>query len=375
MKPIPFTSIRLVVFVSLAVLVLGAVMLSKTVEVCMGQLLGLSEKNEILKFLGIGFGGILLVWQAVIANKRAKAMEETAKAQAKATEEQAKSNQNTEWGQRQERFKNAIEHLGHASDSVRLGGAYELFHLAQDTPDLRQTVLDILCAHIRRTTGEDKYQEKHKSKPSKEIQSLLYLLFMQPHEVFKGCRINLHESWLNGAKLHSARLRKAFLSEAQLQGAKLFRAQLQGSVLFNAQLQKARLTKTQLQGAFLPYARLQGAHLEKTQLQGATSQNLRDFPGFKEHIRNSIGKDSDLSRVIFDGGLERQDVNSIVKGLSDEEAMVLRATLEPHIDKPASTQLPENSHTVTGTYTEAEAEQWIAEYEAAMSEVPKPEAD
>ncbi len=184
MKPIPFNSIRLVVFVSLAVLVLGAVMLSKTVEVCIGQLLGLSEKNEILKFLGIGFGGILLVWQAVIANKRAKALEETAKAQAKATEEQAKANENTEQGQRQERLKNAIEHLGQASDSVRLGGAYELFHLAQDTKDLRQTVLDILCAHIRQATGGEKYREDYPSKPSEEVQSLLTLLFVQDHKVF-----------------------------------------------------------------------------------------------------------------------------------------------------------------------------------------------
>ena len=95
--------------------------------------LGLSDKNKTLTFLGIGMGGILLALQAVIANRRAKAMEDTAKAQAKATAEQAKANQNTEQGQRQERLKNAIEHLGHASDSVRLGGAYELFHLAQDT--------------------------------------------------------------------------------------------------------------------------------------------------------------------------------------------------------------------------------------------------
>ncbi|MDE0503916.1 MAG: hypothetical protein OXI86_07535, partial [Candidatus Poribacteria bacterium] len=190
MKPIPFNSIRLVVFVSLAVLVLGAVMLSKTVEVCIGQLLGLSEKNEILKFLGIGFGGILLVWQAVIANKRAKALEETAKAQAKATEEQAKANENAEQGQRQERFKNAIEHLGHQSVSVRLGGAYELFHLAKDTTDeakdLHQTVLDILCAHIRQTTGGGKYREDYPFNPSEEVQSLLTLLFVQEHEVFKG---------------------------------------------------------------------------------------------------------------------------------------------------------------------------------------------
>ena len=53
---------------------------------------------------------------------------ETAKSQADAVLK-------TEQGQRQDRLKNAIEHLGHKSDSVRLGGAYELFHLAKDTLD------------------------------------------------------------------------------------------------------------------------------------------------------------------------------------------------------------------------------------------------
>ena len=109
-------------------------------------------------------GGILITLQALMSYRRAKAMEGTAESQAKATEEQAKANQHTEEGQRQERLRNAIEHLGHKSDSVRLGGAYELFHLAEDTEALCQTVLDILCAHIRQTTSEDKYRETHKSK-------------------------------------------------------------------------------------------------------------------------------------------------------------------------------------------------------------------
>ena len=111
-------------------------------------LLGKREKFEVLKFLGVGMGGVLLTLQVWMSHKRAKAMESTASAQAKATEEQAKANRNTEQGQRQERLKNAIGHLGHQSDSVRLGGAYELFHLARDTEELRRTVLDILCAHI-----------------------------------------------------------------------------------------------------------------------------------------------------------------------------------------------------------------------------------
>ncbi len=93
-------------------------------------------------------------------------------------------------------MKNAIEHLGHESVSVRLGGAYELFHLAEDAKKLRQTVLDILCDHIRQTTGERKYRRTYKSKPSEEIQSLLTLLFVQEYEVFKGLRVDLQGSFL-----------------------------------------------------------------------------------------------------------------------------------------------------------------------------------
>ena len=71
------------------------------------QYLGISKKDEALKFLGISMGGVLLALQASIANRRAKAREDTAKAQVEA-------NKNTEQGQRQERLKNAIEHLGMA---------------------------------------------------------------------------------------------------------------------------------------------------------------------------------------------------------------------------------------------------------------------
>ena len=456
-----------------------AVMVCETVEKFIGQLLGLgspekSEKNKILTFLGIGMGGILLALQAVIANRRAQAMENTANAQVEA-------NRNTERGQRQERLKNAIEHLGHDSDSVRLGAAYELFHLAQDTEDLRQTVLDILCAHIRQTTGEDKYREKHPSKPSGEVQSLLTLLFVQDHEVFKGCHINLQGSWLNGASLQEARLEKAVLAqaymykavlngahldeadlvavrldgaslvgaklpeatlddarlhgtdfsraqlyratliEAQLNGARLvgarlhmasldqaqlhgarldgaqfhearlLNAQLHGASLAGVELYRARLVGARLHGADLTRARLHGANLCSAELQGAIlnqvhfqetnfgSANLQGVKSdwrsinqpFADRMRNGINKNSELSGAIFSGGLTQEDVNSITQGLPDPQADELRAKLECHIDKSPSNQLPENSGVITGTYTKEEAEEWIAEYEEAMSEVPK----
>ena len=197
----------------------------------------------------------------------------------------------TEQGQRQERLKNAIEHLGHDSGSVRLSGAYELFHLAEDEEGkkgLRQTVLDILCAHIRQTTGGPAYRKDYERNPSEEIQSLLTLLFVQKHKVFTGLNINLQGSWLNGSNLDDARLGKAnlrgaqlhraHLVGAQLHGANLRGAQLHGAYLVGAQLHGAHLIEAQLHRADLRLAQLPGAHLIEAQLHGANLRLAR-LPG------------------------------------------------------------------------------------------------
>ena len=326
-------------------------------------------KFQILEFIGVGMGGVLLAIGATIAHRRARAMEDAANAQAKAADAQAKAvaqqtvaNQGAEDGRRQERLKNAIKHLGDKSASVRLGGAYELFHLAQDTreardtKDLGQTVMDILCAHIRQTTSDEDYQEDYRSKPSTEIQSLLSLLFVQEHEVFRGCEIHLRDSWLNGAFLRSARLQGApltgawlqgaFVSEAYLQGAdlygahmrevELYEARLQGANLYDVQLQGADLRRAQLQGADLHGAQLQGADLRGAQLQGATSERADKLP-FVERIRQNTDQGSDLSK----------------------------ATLEPHIGRSESHELLQRRGAIVGAYTEEEADQWIAEYNEA----------
>ena len=436
-------------------------MFSQSIETYIGKFLGFARegedgiKKELLTFLGIGMGGVLLGIQATIANNRAKAMEDAANAQAEA-------NRNTEKGQRQERLKNAIEHLGNQSDSMRLGGAYELFHLAEDTNYLRQTVLDILCAHIRRTTSEEEYQEKHRLGPSEEIQSMLSLLFMENNEVFNALRINLKGSWLyrvnlsdaelqgadlsgarlqgadlsdaelqeanlsgarlqgadlsgaelqeanlseaelQGADLSRARLQRANLSDAELQGADLFGTQLQeanlsdarlqGADLFGTQLQEANLLDARLQGADLSGARLQGANLSDARLQGAdlsdaqmqeanlsdaqlqgvTCQSLRSDT-FKERIQEQVDTNSDLSGIVFAGGLMEENLHSLVEGLSPGVAKRLRKKLKSHIGQPVSHALPEDSNAVTEPpYTKEEADQWIADYEDPVNIVPEP---
>ena len=434
-NPLLIFQVILIVLLILLAIVFVVVMCSENPEWSF-KLFGVSgsenPKFEALKFLGIGMGGILIALQALMSYKRAKAMEDTAKAQAnaaqaqadaanaqadaaqaqaRATEEQARANENTEQGLRQERLKNAIEHLGHDSDSVRLGGAYELLHLAQDIAELRQTVLDILCAHIRRTTGENEYRKNHKSKPSEEVQSLLTLLFVQNHEIFKGLRIELQGSWLNGADIREAHLEKAILTkahlqgtilfkahlqeanlrearlqganldiahlqaadlvEAHLQGAELFRVCLQAASLFSTYLQGVRLYAACLQGAKLGGAQLQGADLSSAHLEGVNSMGGPD--AFADRIRQAIDKEAELHGVVFAGGLSREDVDCLVEGLSNEKAKELREKLEPHVDQPESNELPpmRYGHIFTGAYTEEEAEQWIAGYEKDTSEVSK----
>ena len=365
------------------------------------------KKLTLLQNLGVGMGGILVALQALASHRRAVAMEKAASAQAQATDESAKANLNIEQGQRQERLRNAIEHLGHMSSSVRLGGAYELFHLARETETLRQTALDILCAHIRQTTTGDEYRKKHIStRPSEEIQSLLTLLFVEKHEVFKGFRPNLQGSCLNLANLGRARLQNANLEGALLQGAnlhhaclqcsslmntnlsdaKVFWADLSGAVFLRSNLQRTILSKSRLRGATIIGARMQLADLEGAQLQGAVIQgaglqgaNLAGAQlqgirasGIKgddedsisvkveEILKGSIGKESDLSGMVFQGGLSPEDINFLIEGVSETDTIKLKKRLSPQIGKPESRKLPEGSGSVTGTYTKQEAEEWIA---------------
>ena len=387
------------------VFLLGSLAIAVAVEVpenivsCLQELLGLNEKGkyEVLKAIGFCIVGVLLVLQALAANKRAKAMED-------ATE-------NTEEGQRQERLKNAIEHLGHKRDSVRMGGAYELFHLAKDTEDLRQTVMDILCAHVRQTTREKDYQAEHKTKPSEEIQSLLRLLFVQKHDVFEDCSINLQGSYLNGAKLLKARLKKANLVEAQLQGADLREARVQGAVLRAAQLQGANFLGAQMQGTDLTAARVQGAVLRAAQLQRADLRYAQlqgaDLMGARVQgasllaaqmqgavLRATLMQGADLKYAQLQGadlGLAQMQGTDLmaarVQGVSSPKAYYplpptgFENRITNRIGKSSDltgisfadglqNELPPDSGAVIGAYTQKEADKWIAEYNKAMRKVP-----
>ena len=203
---------------------------------------------EFAKFVGYLIGGVLAVWQVVASNRRATAAEKTAESMEK--------------GNVAERFKNAIEHLGHKSASVRLGGVYALHHLAEEDEKYRKRVFEILCAHIRETTTVESYKQrpsvpgKDCNEPTVEIQSILNLLFISESgkEIYKGNRADLQRAHLQGANLINANLEQAVLSGADLHGAILACANLKSVVFANTDLNRAMLFGADLESAYMEQA-------------------------------------------------------------------------------------------------------------------------
>ena len=171
---------------------------------------------------------------------------------------------------------------------------------------------------------------------------------------------NFKGAWMLGIDLREARLQVGIFDGAHLQAACLLRAEMQGANLMDAQLQRA----------YLLGAALQEATFYETHLEGVTSRLEPYVPyPFAEIIRGHVGKKDDLAGVVFTGGLRQEDVDSFCDGSPIRNSEWLRIALAPHIGIQKTSEPPKNSGIVTGAYTAEEAERWIAEYNAAMSEV------
>ena len=239
--------------------------------------LGVTEKTEAIKLLGLAIAGVVVFWGGGVANRRADAMADSAKATAASARAAGASAKATEAGNRQRAFKDGVEHLGSGKSSVRQGGAHALFHLALEDEKLRASIASVLCAHIRETTSDKDYQKKNKDKPSTEMQSLLRLLFTtetvnegRMERFWEGITPDLEGGYFRSAELSHARFRGAKLNSAQFQGASLEKAQFQGASLGRAQFQRASLGRAQFQRAWLDRAQFQWASLGRAQFQQAS---------------------------------------------------------------------------------------------------------
>ena len=358
-------------------------------------ILGVDEKKDAIGRLSITLAAALSVWGVWEARRRANAMIETAREQGRIAKGQAKIARITEEGRTHDRFKNAIDHLGHADRFVRMAGVHALRNLSSEQEGQRKLILSILCSRILDITSESKYQKDYKKKPSHEIQTMMHVLFERTdenEEPWKGlsadlskgyfCGLELENAQFQGAKLgnaqfqgakiqgaefqganlRNAQFQRAYLLRAQFQGAKLGNAQFQGAPLLSAQFQEAELGNAQFQGAYLLGAQFQGANLLRAQFQGAHLLEAQfqgaylmytQFQGcmsqypvqwrdsFSKQIMQCIGNVAELSGAIFADGIQQEEFDRMVEELENIKEMspmrldAFRNAVRKHVGKPA----------------------------------------
>jgi uncharacterized protein YjbI with pentapeptide repeats len=102
--------------------------------------------GALLLLTGAGIGAAVTLRQVRVSQEGLHATREQMQNTLETTRQQLNL---TERGQVADRYTTAVEQLGHEKAPVRLGALYSLGHLAQDNPQYRQTVVDVVCAYLR----------------------------------------------------------------------------------------------------------------------------------------------------------------------------------------------------------------------------------
>ena len=97
--------------------------------------LGVADEDrlDIIRVYLLAAGGLLLIWQIAVANRRASSAERVAELTALANIT--------------DRLNAAIVNLGNENPVVRIGALYQLHHIAVDAPNYRRTVFALVKSH------------------------------------------------------------------------------------------------------------------------------------------------------------------------------------------------------------------------------------
>ncbi|KAA6323205.1 Secreted effector protein PipB2 [termite gut metagenome] len=239
---------------------------------------GLDSQKDFFTFWIALFGAIGIAINIYHNQKRIRLQEKQLQKQDEQLQKQQKHIDVLSKTQQDGRFAKGVELLGNASESARTGAAYNLFFLAKEFPEeYSKSVFEILCSHIRTNTNDKEYQDKYKTSPSNEIQTIVDLLFRNYEDEqypFLGYEAILRNSFLAGCDLGSTYLKGAYLTKANLENANLRQADLEGAhfkkaYLWEVNLERANLWETHLEGASLWKAHLEGADLRRADLSEA----------------------------------------------------------------------------------------------------------
>jgi len=168
------------------------------------------------------------------------------------------------------RFSSGIELLSNPNETVRIGGANNLYLLANEQKkDYLKPVCEILCGHIRTISSNAEYQEKYKEKPSSEMQAIINLLFKDKKDksIFDDCIKNLERTFLYGVdfyrvSLSNVNFRHASLNKVNFDSTTLNKVNFNSAILGEVSFNFSRLSEVD----FSPYKLLTGFNFNPTSL-------------------------------------------------------------------------------------------------------------
>jgi len=180
------------------------------------------RSGELVKLILSVIGGLCVIYGLYISNRRAKATDQSVKMQNAQIELSLKS-------QIDDRFKNAIEHLGNEKEPIILGGIAELHQISKENSEkYSEVVFNILCSYIRAETNI--YEKRANDFNSAVISTIInYLFKAAPDNPYNPFFANLRSSNLLGQEIVNCNLLNANLSFCYL-------GYVQNSILDNADL-------------------------------------------------------------------------------------------------------------------------------------------
>jgi uncharacterized protein YjbI with pentapeptide repeats len=201
-----------------------------------------------------------------------------------------------------QRFALAVETLGNDGESARTGAIYSLYHLAMEHEKYRQTVMDILCSHIRSKTNEKEYKDSFKEEPSNEIQTTINLVFKENGLFYKHHikleRPNLSKSFLKGANFNNSKLYDTIFTYSNLQNANFTDAFCPFGNFIATKCHGANFLRAKLYKASFLDSKALGTKFHYTQACGIDMMNA-NFTGSELEFSNLFR--ADLNNTIFDG--------------------------------------------------------------------------
>ena len=306
---------------------------------------------ERLQFAAYLVGGGFLILQLRISDRRATALEK---------------------GNITERFNNAIEHLTHSSEAIRIGGIHTLYHIAEEASEYKDAVFGILTSHLHDTLNSPKYAMQIRvirdedgvekiDMPTNEVMTILHAFFPAlpeggPMPSLLFGRVNLSELDLRGVLLGGRRMDNVIAEGANLSSASLSYSHLADAHFSYANLAGAYLVQANLEWSFIMGANLKGAVMGGANLTGAalhgsdltlTNLSRADLGGImatnaifnKASCRNADFSEADLEGSAF---LETELQGAVITA---EQLLVAKtlhgAKLDAHIREEILRRKPE----------------------------------